>query len=239
MLLYIVRHGDPDYKTDSLTERGVLQAEAVGKRIAASGIDRIFSSPMGRARMTAEPACRLLGLECHIEDWTHEIGDEIKTPYPDGVIKSISRLQNTVFRENGNINIPYERTCECPGIRESRMDEAIRTIEKNGNDFLERLGYKYENGVYRILRPNEDKVALFCHAAFGRAWLSILLPLHIMWSSFSYMHTGVTVLEFRNNEDGFTAPHCLCYSDMSHLYAHGPDMNYATLYCGGDKLLPL
>jgi probable phosphoglycerate mutase len=241
MLLYIVRHGDPIYSTDSLTEKGKLQAEAVGKRIADAKIDKIYSSPMGRARMTAEPACRLLGLEAQIEDWTHEIGDEIKTPYPDGTIKSISRLQTTVFRENGNIDIPYDRACECPGIRESRMDEAIRTIEKNGNDFLERLGYRYENGNYRILRPNEEKVALFCHAAFGRAWLSILLhiPLHIMWSSFSYMHTGVTVLEFRNNPDGITSPHCLCYSDMSHLYAHGPDMKYSTLCNGPVKLLDL
>ena len=63
MLLYIIRHGDPDYSTDTLTERGWQQAEAVGKRIAAAKIDRIFTSPMGRARQTAEPACRLLGLE--------------------------------------------------------------------------------------------------------------------------------------------------------------------------------
>ena len=47
-----------------------------------------------------------------------------------------------------------------------------------------------------------------------------------MWAGFHYTHTGVTVLEFRNNADGFTAPKCLCYSDMSHLYAHGPDMHY-------------
>ena len=59
MLLYIIRHGEPDYTTDTLTERGRLQAEAVGKRMAASKIDRIFSSPMGRAIQTAEPACRL------------------------------------------------------------------------------------------------------------------------------------------------------------------------------------
>ena len=51
MLLYIVRHGDPDDTTDSLTERGVLQAEAVAKRLAEAGIDRIFTSPMGRARI--------------------------------------------------------------------------------------------------------------------------------------------------------------------------------------------
>ena len=41
MLLYIIRHGDPIYSTDSLTERGKLQAEAVGKRIAAAKVDQI------------------------------------------------------------------------------------------------------------------------------------------------------------------------------------------------------
>ena len=90
MLLYIVRHGEPNYETDCLTENGRLQAEAVGKRIAASGIDVIYSSPMGRARETAAPACRLLGLPCNIEDWTHEVEDDRLTPYPDGVMKSIS-----------------------------------------------------------------------------------------------------------------------------------------------------
>ena len=61
MLLYIIRHGDPIYPTDSLTDRGKIQAEAVGKRMFDAKIDRIFSSPMGRAMQTAEPACRLLG----------------------------------------------------------------------------------------------------------------------------------------------------------------------------------
>ena len=93
MLLYIIRHGDPDYATDSLTERGIAQAEAVGKRLAASGVNRVFCSPMGRARQTAEPTCRLLGLDYTIEEWSHEIGDEHRlTPYPDGVLKSIGAL---------------------------------------------------------------------------------------------------------------------------------------------------
>ena len=226
MLLYIVRHGDPIYETDSLTERGKLQAEAVGKRMYDAKIDRIFSSPMGRAIQTADPACRLLGLEKVIEPWSHEIEDERLTPFPDGKLKSISLIQNTYYRENGNINLPYERAYECTGINQSRIKEAVERIEKCGNEFLERLGYKEENGVYKILRKNEEKVALFCHAAFGRAWISTLLhiPFHIMWSSFSYTHTGVTVIEFANNENGYTAPRCLCFSDVSHLYASNLDL---------------
>ena len=228
MLLYIIRHGDPNYALDCLTEKGKLQAEAVGKRIAASGIDRIFSSPMGRARETAEPACRLLGLDYTIEEWTHEIGDERKTTYPDGNFTSISNLQNTLFLEKGYYKAPFEEAYQVPAIAATEMDKACKYIWDNGVDFLERLGYKYEDGVYRIINPNEEKVALFCHAAFSRAWISMLLhiPLHIMWAGLDYSHTGVTIIQFKNYENGFTAPRCLCYSDLSHFYKDGPDMLY-------------
>ena len=227
MLLYIIRHGDPDYKTDSLTEKGWLQAESVGKRIAASGITQIYSSPMGRAKQTAEPACRLLGLPCGIEEWAHEVEDGRLSSEPYGKPKSVSLVQNTYFLENGGIDLPYDRAFEAVSFR--GMKEAQEYIVNGGRDFLERLGYKEENGVYRILRPNEDKVALFCHGVMSRAWIAHLLhiPIHLMWAGFHYTHTGVTVIEFKNNENGITAPTCLCYNDMSHLYAYGPDMFYA------------
>ena len=44
MLLYIVRHGDPNYELDCLTERGWLQAEAVGKRMVDAKINKILNS---------------------------------------------------------------------------------------------------------------------------------------------------------------------------------------------------
>ena len=228
MLLYIVRHGDPIYETDSLTERGFLQAEAVAKRIAASGISQIYSSPMGRARMTAAPSCRLLGLDCHIEEWAHEVEDERLTPFPDGKPKSVTNVPGFYYRENGMIDLPYDKGYDAQGFRDSQMKQAVSRIEAGGKDFLRRLGYQEENGVYRILRPNEERVALFCHSVMARAWLSTLLhiPIHLMWAGFEYAHTGVTVLDFPNYEEGRTVPKCLCYSDMSHLFAEGLDMRH-------------
>ena len=228
MLLYIVRHGDPDYANDCLTERGLIQAEAVGKRIFDAGVSQIYSSPMGRARQTAAPACRLLGLECNIEAWAHEVEQERLTPVPYGKPTSVSMIQNTYYRENGNIDLPYDRAFEATGFSTSGMAAATALIEQGGREFLERLGYKEENGVYRILRKNEDRVALFCHTVMARAWLSTLLhiPIHLMWAGFQMTHTGVTVLEFKNNENGITAPYCRCFSDMSHLYAEGLDMRH-------------
>lgn len=219
MLLYIIRHGEPGVD-GALTELGLKQAEAVGERLCKSKIDKIYSSPFLRARQTAKPLCRMLGKEMIIEEWAHEIGHERITTFPDGEKISVSLLQNTVFRTEKNINLPFERAFEADGFRESGMEGAVRYIEENGDKFLERLGYKKENGVYRILRNNEERVALFCHSAFSRAWISRLLhiPIHIMWASFDYAHSGVTVIEFENNADGFTAPICHCYSDLSHLY---------------------
>ena len=228
MLLYLIRHGDPNYEKDCLTERGRLQAEAVGKRMQYSGIDVIYSSPMGRARETAEPACRLLGKPCRIEDWTHEVLSERLTTYPDGKRKSVTLLQNTLLRENGEIDLTFDETFLSKALRETEMASAYAYIRDNGRDFLTRLGYQEENGVFRILSPNEDRVALFTHAVFTRVWLSHLLhiPLHLVWASFAPTHTGVTVLEFRNNPDGFTAPKVLCFSDMSHLYHEGLDTTH-------------
>ncbi|MBQ8210581.1 MAG: histidine phosphatase family protein [Clostridia bacterium] len=222
MLLYIIRHGEPGHD-GALTEKGWKQAEAVGRRLEKAKIDRIFTSPILRAKQTSEPACRLLGLTAGIEEWSHEIGDERLAPMPDGTMKSVSLIQNTVYRENGNQDLPFDKAYECDYIKDSQMKKAVDYIEKNGNEFLERLGYRYENGVYRILKPSDEKIALFCHAAFSRAWISVLLhiPLHIMWAGFDYEHSGVTVIEFENNENGVTAPTCLRYSDTSHLYAEG------------------
>ena len=83
-----------------------------------------------------------------------------------------------------------------------------------------------ELGIYRITKPNEDKVALFCHAAMTKTWLSYLLhiPIHLLWAGMNVTHTGVTVLEFKNNENGVTAPKMLCFSDVSHLYKSGLDL---------------
>ena len=229
MLLYIIRHGDPDYATDSLTPRGVLQAEAVAKRLAASGIDRVYSSPMGRARQTAEPTCRLLGIDYTVESWAREIRrEQADTTFPDGVKKSVALVPNTYFREKGMWDLSCSNALQCSVFEETDLASAAAYVAENGREFLERLGYREEDGNYRILRPNEEKVALFCHGNFARVWLSDLLriPVHIMLASFGYNHTGVTVLNFKNNENGITAPRCLCFGDTSHLYAHGPDMNY-------------
>ena len=55
MKLLIVRHGDPDYTIDSLTEKGWREAEFLSERLTKLEIRDFYVSPLGRAKDTASP----------------------------------------------------------------------------------------------------------------------------------------------------------------------------------------
>jgi phosphoserine phosphatase len=62
--IYLIRHGETEWNKDQrsqgcsndipLSELGLLQAEAVGKRLSCEKIDMVFSSTLLRAHQTAE-----------------------------------------------------------------------------------------------------------------------------------------------------------------------------------------
>ena len=55
MKILIIRHGDPDYSIDSLTEKGWREAELLSERLKDAGITSFYCSPLGRANDTAKP----------------------------------------------------------------------------------------------------------------------------------------------------------------------------------------
>ncbi len=55
MRLLLIRHGDPDWDADSLTETGRREAELLAERIAPMDIAEYYVSTMRRARETARP----------------------------------------------------------------------------------------------------------------------------------------------------------------------------------------
>ena len=75
MQMILIRHGLPIHKANEdgtpadppLSRLGREQARLVGEWLAGEEIERIYSSPMNRARETAEPLARLLNLEIEIE----------------------------------------------------------------------------------------------------------------------------------------------------------------------------
>ncbi len=78
--IVLVRHGQPDWEPDGrardepeLTALGRAQAEAVARALAAERFDALYVSPLRRARETAEPIEKALGVDARVEGWLAEI----------------------------------------------------------------------------------------------------------------------------------------------------------------------
>ena len=72
MRLLFIRHGDPDYVHDTLTEKGVDEARALARLIPGLNVGDCYVSPLGRARKTALLALEGTGIEPVEQVWLQE-----------------------------------------------------------------------------------------------------------------------------------------------------------------------
>ena len=80
MRIIFIRHAEPDYEHNTLTERGFKEAELLSLRVPHWKVDRFYASPLERAKLTAEPSLRKMGRTAEIVDWMHEFSYAIIDP---------------------------------------------------------------------------------------------------------------------------------------------------------------
>ena len=73
MRILIIRHGDPDYENDTLTEKGHREAKLLAEKLVQEKIDYFYSSPLGRAIETASYTAKAQGLEIETLDFMREV----------------------------------------------------------------------------------------------------------------------------------------------------------------------
>ncbi|NES22867.1 MAG: histidine phosphatase family protein [Symploca sp. SIO3E6] len=210
MRIYLIRHGDPDYSTDSLTASGSSEAEELAKFVGTLNLDKIYTSPLGRARETASYSETVLGMKAEVLEWT----SELKLRATDGSDLAAWDMNPESLRD--------------PEIRDDEAwHQALQKIVKESDVWLERFGWKRSGYCYRYVAgakvPRGVQVALFCHGGFGLTWLSHLLniPMRLMWSSF-FLHTSsVTTILFDERSQLTATPRVISLSALSHLYKRG------------------
>ena len=80
MKLLFIRHGDPDYTIDSLTEKGWKEAEFLSEKIAALDVRDFYVSPLGRAKDTASCTLKKNGRTATECKWLREFDEKIRRP---------------------------------------------------------------------------------------------------------------------------------------------------------------
>ncbi|MBQ3934843.1 MAG: histidine phosphatase family protein [Clostridia bacterium] len=210
MELYIIRHGDPDYANDTLTEKGWEEAKKLGPRMAALHPVKIFASPRKRAQDTAKPACELLGQTFQVEDWMNESMDYMQSLGDD----EASVANYDVYGYRTTIGKGCERLKDFAPSRTEALDRMIA----NSDDFFARLGFIREGLRYRAADPVEGNVLCFCHGGFGTAWIGHLLGMDpaYTWLKLDLFTTAVTRFTFMV-KDGYAIPRMRYLGDTSHL----------------------
>lgn len=205
MLLYIIRHGDPDYEHNTVTEYGHKEAKALSEWFDNVKFDRVYTSPLGRAKDTAAYTCERQGITPVVLPWTEESMDYMR-PYAHDAA--------CTYRFS-----TAEGVTDFNDFHDEDRSSALQALADNADAFLAELGYHREGTHYRIDTDKEETVAVFCHGGFGTALTAYLLgmPTALGFVSMFMSSSSYNVLTLPRHESGYTRPRLLRFGDTSHL----------------------
>lgn len=231
MKLLIVRHGDPDYSIDSLTETGWIEAGLLADRLTKLDIKAFYCSPLGRARDTASPTLKKLGREAVICPWLREFAPKVSKPCNVGSTVSWDWLpQDWAIRD---YFYDRNRWMDAPEFQAAQVGEAAKWVWDNLDELIARHGYVRDGNIYRAARPNEDTIVFFCHFGLECVLLSHLLGISPMplWHGMCAAPTSVTTLITEERRSDIASFRMSAFGDISHLYAAGREPSFSARFC--------
>ncbi len=220
MKLLIVRHGDPDYELDSLTEKGWREAGYLAERLMKLDIAAFYVSPLGRARDTASVTLAGMGRTATVCPWLREFDAPVERPDAPGV----KRIPWDWLPEDWTGEARFfspDRWYEVPPMDQVKPE--YDRVTSSLDELLALHGYRREGGIYRVVRENGDRIVLFCHFGVECVLLSRLLGVSpmVLWHGFCAAPTSVTTLVTEERREGIAVWRMGAFGDISHLYAHG------------------
>lgn len=230
MKLIIIRHGDPDYEKDSLTEKGWREAELLSRKLITMEVKNFYMSPLGRAQDTASITLKKLGRDAKILPWLKE-------------------FYAPVIDEAGKERIPWDwlpaewtsiedyydkdRWHSAHIMRSGRVAEETMCVNEGLDELLKKHGYERNGNLYQAVEANNDTIILFCHFGVQCIMLGHLLGISpmVLWQGFCATPSSVTTLITEERRKGIAYFRLNSFGDVSHLYAAGEKPAFAARFC--------
>ena len=231
MKLLIIRHGDPDYEHDTLTERGRKEAEILSDYLKEVPIDAFYVSPLGRAQVTAAPTLEKKHMTATTCSWLREFSLRLTDPVT-GEHRIPWDLKPSEWLGTPEYQDP-DKWFTTPFMRTGPIEESAHKVYAAFDELLAKHGYRREGCWYRAERPNRDTIALVCHFGIGCLLLSYLYHISpvLLWHYTLARTTSVTTLATEEREEGIALFRCLSYGDVSHLSMAKEEPSFAGRFC--------
>lgn len=233
MRFLIIRHGDPDYVKDSLTEKGWREAELLADRISKLQVAAFYVSPLGRAKDTASLTLKKMNqtaVEC---DWMQEFPPRINRPDVEGRRMTLAwdwLPQDWTAQEEYFLR---DKWMDTPTMREGKVGEAYDYVIRNFDALTADHGYVREGEYYRVERRNRDTIVLFCHFGLECVLLSRLMNVSpmILWHHTCAAPSAVTTVITEERREGKASFRMSAFGDTSHLYVGYEEVSLSARFC--------
>ena len=232
MKLLFIRHGEPDYAHDTLTEKGWREAELLAGRIAPLDVRQYYVSPLGRAQDTARPTLQKARRTAVTLDWLREFTGLVRRPnLPDQDSIAWDWLPQdwTADERFFSDRAWSQNEAMAAGGVGAVYDSVIRSFDA----LLAQYGYQRQGRLYRAVAPNNDTLVFFCHFALECVLLSRLINVSpmVLWHGLCAAPSSVTTVATEERRPGAAYFRVLQFGDISHLYAHGEPPSFMARFC--------
>lgn len=217
MNLYLIRHAQPDYENDTITETGRDQAKYLGEWMKDIKIDEIYHSSMGRAKITASYIAEKQNIPMVSVDWARELSwGNAKGDAGDSL--SPWAIKDKIIETNHSYP-EGEEWKKLPDLQDSNLISSIENLQKNFDTFLAEHGCVRENQFYRVIKPNDKNIVLVCHGGVISALISYLInvPFFQYISHLGVDLTSVTKIHFSNKKDAVEPAKLIYVNNHVHL----------------------
>lgn len=231
MRLMIVRHGDPDYSIDALTEKGWKEAALLVPRMEKITVRDFYVSPLGRARDTASLTLKALGRDAEVMPWLREFAPKIVRPHSPEPAICWDWLPQDWTKEKRFFD--RDHWFEPEIFANAGVEQEAKWVWAELDKLLAKYGYVRDGEYYRVEQANTDTIVFFCHFGLECVLLAHLLNVSpvVLWHGTCAAPTSVTILNTEERRDGIAYFRMSTFGDISHLYAAGEEPAFAARFC--------
>ncbi len=233
MKLVFIRHAEPDYENDSLTEKGKREAQCLAQYLKEWKIDEIYVSPLGRARRTAEPTLKTRGQEATELEWLKEFDVRIHRPDKPEDVTSVSWdwMPSDWTAYPGFYD--YDKWKDHPVMTAGGAGKEYDRVTGCFERFLKDHGYEKQGNLFLAKRPNNDTIVFFTHYAVSIVMISYLLHVSpmILWHGMVALPSSVSILATEERRQGIASFRMNAYGETTHLFVNNEPRSFAARFC--------
>lgn len=231
MKLIIIRHADPDYSIDSLTEKGWKEAEYLSERISKLDVKDFYVSPHGRAKDTASFTLQKMNRTATECKWLREFAPRIDRPDDPNAPVCWDWLPQDWTKEEDFYR--YDRWSEPEIMQNGHVKEEYEWVTKNLDELIAKYGYVRDGHTYRVTQPNNDTIVFFCHFGLGCVLISHLIGVSpmVLWHGLCAAPSSVSTLITEERRKGIASFRMQSYGDLSHLYVKDEPPAFSARFC--------